>query len=176
MRTPSFTTIHNIQIFTVGLICGSILLFIVSYAVEGGVGITPYYRIITNANAITFLYLKKDMSIRGKRKQQIFVLCLSCLMVLFFLSSAGRLIYDAKTQGTTIKYLVVGFDIPIAILFIAEAVLMELYCTHLNSQNATSTRSDAVDLDREIHDRPFGSDAPASASVSPHRHNGTPNP
>ncbi|CAO3574999.1 unnamed protein product [Mortierella alpina] len=57
MRTPSFTTIHSLQIFILGLICGSIILFIASYALEGGlgVGITQYYRIIMKANAATFL-------------------------------------------------------------------------------------------------------------------------
>jgi len=152
MGAPSFSTIRNVQIFTLGLIFGSILLFAASYALEGGLGVTQYSRILTNVNAAIFLYTKNGMTLSGKRKLQIFVLCLSIGWIILFLGYAGGLIYVARTRGPAIIYLVVGFDIPIGILFTIDAVLVELYSTRSNCQNAVLTKNDSADFSRETHE------------------------
>ncbi|KAF9968807.1 hypothetical protein BGZ70_005611 [Mortierella alpina] len=152
MWAPSFSTTRNIQIFTLGLLFGSIVLFTASYALEDGLGVTQYLRILTNVNAAIFLHVKNGMSLAGKRKLQICVLCLSCVWITVFLGSAGGFIYLAQTRGPATLYLVVGFDIPIGLLLIIDAVLMELYSKQLNSQNATSTKNDSADFGQETHE------------------------
>ncbi|KAG9327573.1 hypothetical protein KVV02_003818 [Mortierella alpina] len=167
MWAPSLSTIHTLQVFTFGLVFGSILHFASSYAIEGGIGVAPYSRIFTNVNIALFLWNKNSMSLSGQRKLQIFALCLSALWVLVLLGLAGWLIYVAQTKGMAIVYLVVVFDIPIALLLLSEAVLMELYSQQLNGQCATSSRN---------RDRlPAGSSAPESESTFPFWHNGTNN-
>ncbi|KAF9576018.1 hypothetical protein EC968_000578 [Mortierella alpina] len=152
VSAPLFSTIRNIQIFTMGLVFGSILLFASSYALPGGIGTSQFSRIITNVNLVIFLHTKNDLSLSSQRKLQLIALILSCVWVIIFFFFAGWLTYLARTQGTVVAYLVVGLDLPIGTLMLMDAFLTELYCSHLNHQRARSYKNSSLDFGSENYD------------------------
>ncbi|CAO3575000.1 unnamed protein product [Mortierella alpina] len=141
MWAPSFTTVRNVQLLTLGIACSSILLFISSFTLGHG-GALLYPMIVSTVAVALFVYLKNSLALEGRH---LMVLCLSCITAMLFVFYAVRQISLAQTEGEVLLYLGGGFDAAIAICLIMDGVLVELYSRHRRSKRATSSRNTSMD-------------------------------
>ncbi|KAG9327574.1 hypothetical protein KVV02_003819 [Mortierella alpina] len=153
MWSPSFSTVRIIQRcilrLACGSACGSIILFVASFATGRSPTAIQFPRIFTTVGVAIFAYYKNSMSHDGRR---LMVLCLSCFCAILFIFYAGRLISLAQTEHTFVLYLAGGVDVVIATLLLIDGVLVDLYSIHLNSIQATSSRNISTESSGNVHD------------------------